>query len=92
MNAVIKQPPSEKPTFASPLGFVPKRVTNKLRLTGNMRYMNRHLEKKVFKFEGLGDLADMAGRENHTVSYDPISVTTTHVCLHPSSRTFVGFS
>jgi hypothetical protein len=69
---------------------VPKRGNNKFRLTVNMRYVNRHLGKKVFKFEGLKDLADLAERGDHAVSYDLMSGYY-HVGLHPRSRTFVGF-
>ena len=36
-NAVTLLPPSEKPTVASPLGVVPKRGTDKFRLTINIR-------------------------------------------------------
>jgi len=69
-NAVTRLPLGVKPTIVSLLGVVPKRITNKLRLTANMSYVNRHLGKKVFKFEGLNDLADMAERGDHAVSYD----------------------
>jgi hypothetical protein len=33
-----------------------------------MRYVNMHLVKKVLKFEGLKDLADLAERGDHAVS------------------------
>ncbi len=39
----------------------------------SMRYVNHHLGKKAFKFEGLKDLADLAEREDHAVSYDLLS-------------------
>ena len=74
----------------SPLGVVPKRWNNNSRLIVNMRYVNRHLGKKVFNFERLKDLADLAERGNHAVSYDSMSEYY-HVGLHPRSRTFVGF-
>jgi hypothetical protein len=89
-GAVTRLPPGEKPTVVSPLGVVPKRGTNKFRLTVNMRYVNRHLGKKVFKFEGLKDLADLAEKGDHAVSYDLMSGYY-HVGLLPRSRTFVGF-
>ena len=85
-NAVTELPPGEKPTVVSPLGVVPKRGTNKFRLTVNMRYVNRHLGKKVFKFEGCKDLADLAEKGDHAVSYDLMSGYY-HVGLHPRSRT-----
>ena len=47
---------------------VSKRGTNKFRLTASMRYVNMHLVKKVLKFEGLKDLADLAERGDHAVS------------------------
>ncbi len=56
-----------------------------------MRYVNRHLGNKVFKFEGLKDLADdLAKIGDHAVSYDLMSGYS-HVGFHPRSRTFVGF-
>ena len=76
--------------MVSPLGVVRKPRTNKFRLTVNMRYVNRHLGKKAFKFEGLKDLADLAERGDHAVSYDSMSGYY-HVAMHPRSRTFVGF-
>ncbi len=59
-DAVTLLPPGEKPLVVSPLGVVPKRGTDKFRLTVNMRYVNKHLGKKAFKFEGLKDMADLA--------------------------------
>jgi hypothetical protein len=69
---------------------VPKKGAGKFRLTVNMRYVNGHLGKKAFKFEGLKDLSDLAERGDHAVSYDLMSGYY-HVGLHPRSRTFVGF-
>ncbi len=89
-NAVTLLPPGERPTVVSPLGVVPKRGTDKFRLTVNMRYVNRHLGRKVFKFEGLKDLSDLAEKGDYAVSYDLMSGYY-HVGLHLRSRTFVGF-
>ena len=72
-NLVTLLPPGEKPTVVSPLWAVPKRGTAKFRLSVNMRYVNRHVGTKVFKFEGLKDLADMAEKGDHAVSYDLMS-------------------
>jgi hypothetical protein len=82
-------PPGEKPTAVSPLGVVPKRGTSKFRLTVNMRYVNRHLGKNVFKFEGLRNLVDLTERGDHAVSYD-LMAGYYHVGLRPRSRTVVG--
>ena len=46
-NAATKMPPGEKQSVVSPLGVVPKRGTNTVRLTVNVRYLNRHLEKDL---------------------------------------------
>ena len=89
-NAVTLLPPGEKPRVVSPLGVVPKHGTDKFRLTVNMRYVNRHLGRKVFKFEGLKDLADLAEKRDCAVSYD-LKSGYYHVGLHLESRTFVGF-
>ena len=59
-------------------------------LTVDMRYVNRHLGKNVFKFEGLKNLADLAERGDHAVSYGLMSGYY-HVGLSLRSRTFVGF-
>ena len=53
-------------------------------------HVNRHLGRKVFKFEGLKDLADLAEKGDYAVSYD-LKSGYYHVGLHPRSRTFVGF-
>ena len=55
-------PPGVIPTVVSPLGVVPKPHSDKLRLIVNMRYVNQHLVKRVFKREGLNDIADMANK------------------------------
>ncbi len=41
-NSVTLMPPSEKPCVVSPLGVVRKPRTDKIRLTVNIRYVNRH--------------------------------------------------
>jgi hypothetical protein len=89
-HAVTLLPPGEKPMVVSPLGVVPKRGTTKYRLTIIMRYVNQHLGKKVFKLEGLKDLAGMAERGDHAMSYGIMSGYH-HVDLHLRYRTFVGF-
>ncbi len=52
------------PTVVSPLGIVPKPHSEKLRLVVNMRYVNKYLVKRVFNFEGLSDIADMANKRD----------------------------
>ncbi len=66
-NAVTLLPPCERPCVVSPLEVVRKPRTYKFRLTVNMRYVNRHLGNKAFKFEGLKDLADLAEKGDHAV-------------------------
>jgi hypothetical protein len=34
-----------------------------------MRYVNKHLAKKVFEFEGLSDSADIVEKGDYSVSY-----------------------
>ena len=88
-GAVTLLPLYKKPAVVSPLGVVPKPHTNKYRLTVNLRYVNRHLEKKVFKLEVLRDLANLSERGDRAVSYDLMSGYY-HVGMHPVSRTFLG--
>ena len=38
-----------------------------------MRYVNQHLELKVFKSEGLKDLANLAEKGDYAVSFDLMS-------------------
>ncbi len=59
-GAVSVLPSGTLPIVVSPLGVVPKPRSNKLRLVVNMKYVNEHLAKRVFKFEDLSDLSDMA--------------------------------
>jgi len=89
-DAVTFLPPGEKPSVVSPFGEVPKRGTDKFRLTVNMRYVKRPLGRKVFKFEGLKDLSDLAEKGDYAVPYDLMSGNY-HVGLHLRSRTFVEF-
>jgi hypothetical protein len=79
-----------KPTDASPLAIVPKPHSNKSRLIINMRYANDHLVKRVFKFERLSDIADMADRGNYSMSSD-LTSGYCHVTLLSDSRHIVGF-
>ncbi len=72
----------------SPIGVVTKPYSDKFRLVINMRYVNKHLAKKVFKFEGLVYLADIAEKGDHSVSYD-LKLAYYHVGLHPMTRRFV---
>ncbi len=51
-KAITMLPPGEKPWVVSPLGLVPKKGTDKFRLTVNMRYVNGHLGKKPSNLKG----------------------------------------
>jgi len=69
---VLSYPAFERPTpdVVSPIGVVKKPHSDKFRLVINMRYVNKHLtKKKVFKFEGFADLADIAEKGDHLVPY-----------------------
>ena len=88
-GAFTRLPRGQRPTVVSPIGVVAKPHSEKFRLVINTRYVNKHLAKKVFKFEGLGDLADIAEKGDHSVSYD-LKSAYYHVGLHPMSRRFVG--
>ena len=87
VGAISFFPEGERLEVVSPLGFVPKGSEGKFRLVINMRYVNEHIEKKKFKFEGLKNLADMAEKGDHAVSFDLIS-RVYHVELHPRTRTY----
>jgi len=89
-GAASALPSGVKPTVVSPLGVVTKSHSTKLRLVVDMRYVNDHLTKRVFKFEGLSDLSDMSEKGDYSLSYD-LTSGYYHVALHPHSRRFVGF-
>ncbi len=59
-GALTRLPRGQRPTLVSPIGVVTKPHSDKSRLVINMRYANKNLAKKVFEFERLVDLADMA--------------------------------
>ena len=79
--------------------MVPKPSLDKIRLDKirytlsivNIRYVNGHLVKRVFKFWSLLDIANMmAGKGNFLVFYDRTSGYY-HASLYLDSRRFDGF-
>ena len=56
--------------MVNPIGVVRKLHSDKFRIVINMMYVNKNLAKKVFKFERLTDLLDIAVKGDHSVSYD----------------------
>ncbi len=89
-GAALVLPPDERPKVVSPLGIVTKAHSTKLRLVINMRYVNEHFTKRVFKFQGLTDLSDMSKKGDYSLSYD-LTSGCYHASLHPHSRRLVGF-
>jgi len=89
-NAVTMLPLDEKPLVMSLMGAVRKPQADKFKLTVNMRYVNRHMGSRIFKLKGLKDLADLAEKGDHAVSYYLMSECY-HVGLDPRSRTYIGF-
>jgi hypothetical protein len=81
-GAVSALPSGVLPTVISPLGVVPKSNSEKLRLVVNMKYVNMHLSKRVFKFEGLANLPDMADKGDWSAAYDFTGKTGT--CITPT--------
>ena len=84
-GALTLLPKGQRPTVVSPIGVVPKPRSEKFRLIINMRYVNNFLSKRVFKFEGFLDLADIAKRGDHSVPYD-LKSGCYHVGILPASR------
>ena len=78
------------PAVVSPLGAVPKPHSDNVRLIVNMMHVNDQSVKRVVKFEGLTDIADMANKGDYSISYD-LTSGYYHVALHPDSRRLVGF-
>ena len=71
------------------IGVVRKPRSDTFCLVINMRYVNKHLAKNVFKFEGLSDSADIGEKGDHSVYYD-LKSGYCDVGLHPLIRRFVG--
>ena len=63
VGAASALPPAVIPTVVSPPDVVPKPHSDKLRLIVNMRYVNDHPVKRIFKLEGLSDIPDMAQKK-----------------------------
>ena len=80
----------KKPKVVNPLGTVPK-PNGKLRLILDMRHVNKFLVDTSFRMEGLRDLQDIANPDDFACSAD-LAQGYYHVELHPSSRTYHGFS
>ncbi len=83
-------PPGVRPTVVSPLAVVTKSHSTKLRLVVNMRYVNEHLTKTVFKSKSLSGLSDMSEKGNYSLSYD-LTLGNYNVALHSLFRRFVSF-
>jgi hypothetical protein len=90
VGAISKLPVGYKPEVVSPLEVAPKGKEGKFRLIINMSYVNDHLVTNKFKFEGLSDVADLAEKGDHAVSFD-LTSRYYHVGLHPRTRTYTGF-
>ncbi len=54
-----------------------------------MRYVNKNIAKKVFKFEGCSDSADIDEKGDHSVFCD-LKLGYYDVGVHPLTRGFVG--
>ena len=80
----------KKPKVVNPLGTVPK-SNGKLRLILDMRHVNKFMVDTSFRMEGLRDLQDIAYPNDFACSAD-LAQGYYHVELHPSSRTYHGFS
>jgi hypothetical protein len=63
VGAVSALPSGVFPAVISPLGVVPRPYSDKHRLVVNMKYVNEHLARRLFKFEGLSDLSDMVEKK-----------------------------
>jgi hypothetical protein len=61
-SAASALPTGVIPTVVNSLSVAPKPHSERLRLVVNMRYANNHLVKRVLKFEGLYDIANMANK------------------------------
>ena len=88
-GTLTRLPRGHRPTVVSPIGEVAKPHSDNIRLVINMRYANKNLTKKVFKLEGLVDLAELAEKGDHSVSYD-LKLAYYHMSLHPMTRRFEG--
>ncbi len=91
-GAVSAPSPGVLPLVIIPLGLVPKQISDKLWLAvKHMKYVNEHLARQVFLFEGLSDLFDMTDKGDYWVAYD-LTSGYYHVSLHSDSWRFVGLN
>jgi hypothetical protein len=84
-SALTRLPKGQRPTVVILIGVARKPRSYKFCLVINMKYGNKHLAKKVFKFEGLY----IVEKGDHSVSYD-LKSGYYDVGLHPLARRFVG--
>ncbi len=70
VGALIRLPKGQRPAVVTQIKVVRKPRSDKFRLVIKLRYVNQYLAKKVFKFEGLSNLAVIAEKGDHLVSYD----------------------
>ncbi len=90
-GAALVPPIGVLPTVVSPLGVVPKPYSDKKHLILNIRFVNEHLDKRRFMFEGLSNIADMAEKGDYPVALFSHTYRYCHVALYHSSRRFVSF-
>ena len=73
-----------------PLGVVPKRRYNKLRLILDMRLGNKLMPDRPFRMESLDDIRFLARPGDFMLAFD-LTHGYHHVTIHPADRTFLGF-
>ena len=85
-GALTRLPKGQRPTVVFLIRVVRKPRSDKFRLVINMKYGNKHLAKKVFKFKGFY----IVEKGDHSVSYDMKSAGYYDVGLQTLTRRFVG--
>jgi len=79
----------QRPTVVILIDVVRKPRSDKFCLMISTSYVNKHLAKKVFKFEGWSDSADIDEKGAHSMFYD-LKSGYYDVGLHPLTRSIVG--
>jgi hypothetical protein len=83
-------PLSAAPRVVSPLGVVPKKGTDKLRLIWDGRYVNSHLVIPPFSYEDLSTIADWAEPQDYTFTLD-LKSGYHHLDMHEEAWQYLGF-
>lgn len=77
-----------KPYLVLPIGVVPKK-SGKLRLIHNLRYLNKFLAARKFKYEDISTIAEIVQPDDWMTVLD-VEDGFYHISIHPAFRHLLG--